>query len=67
MFYHKLKLLLTNDWSVGGTSVAAIGTMKLTPDTVIAWFPWVSQEAAYALPILGVILLLVQIYFKVKF
>ena len=65
MFY-KLKLILTNDWSVGGTSIAAISTMRVDQEVVTYWLPWLSQEAAYLLPILGVLLLAVQIYFKIK-
>lgn len=65
MFY-KLKLILTNDWSVGGTSIAAISTMRVDQEVVTYWLPWLSQEAAYFLPILGVLLLAVQIYFKIK-
>ena len=61
-----MKNLLINDWTVSGTSLAAIGTSELTGPLVLPWFPWFSQEAAYLLPPLGVVLLLLQIYFKIR-
>ena len=61
-----MKNLLVNDWTVSGTSLAAIGSSELTSATVLPWFPWFSQEAAFLLPPLGVVLLLLQIYFKIR-
>lgn len=66
MILDKIKYALINDWSVGGSGVAAISTAAIDKTEVFHWLPWLSQEAAYFLPILGVALILVQLYFKIK-